>query len=226
MPPAGAHHAGPDPLLDPPPWAPSWLPTVDDARGLRIMRWVVGLVFVAGLAACVSEGADSPADPEVGVDPSSTSADAATTTSTPQGELAGRFGTIAARLQTAAGELIELCLLHADTVEERSQGLMQVTDLEGHDGMLFSNDAPSEGPFYMYRTLLPLTIAWWDGDGRFVSTTDMVPCESEDPAACERYPPAGPYRLALEVVQGSPLAAHLQDGATLTPTGEACPAPA
>ena len=57
---------GRDPLLDPPPWAPSWLPTVDDVRGMRAWRWIVGAVFVAGLAGCVSEGADRPADPVLG----------------------------------------------------------------------------------------------------------------------------------------------------------------
>lgn len=212
-----------DPLLDPPTWAPSWLPTIDDARGVRALRWLVGMVLVAGLAACVSEGADAPADPELGAP-----VDATTTIGADGGgdSLAGRFGTIAATLRTASGELLELCLLHADTAEQRSQGLMQVTDLEGHDGMLFSNDAPSEGPFYMYRTLLPLTIAWWDGEGRFVSRTDMTPCESDDPATCERYPPAGPYRLALEVEQGSPLVEHLAPDATLTVTGGSCTASA
>jgi uncharacterized membrane protein (UPF0127 family) len=211
---------GRDPLLDPPDWAPSWLPTFDDVRGFRALRWIVGAVFVVGLAAWVTEGANSPADPVVGA-----TGDATSTTAAPDG-LAARFGTIGARLQSVTGELFELCLLLADTPEERSQGLMAVTDLEGHDGMLFSNDAPSEGPFYMYRTVLPLTIAWWDGEGGFVSATDMVPCESEDPEACERYPPAAPYRLGLEVVQGDPLAAHFQPGSTLTVTGGSCPAPA
>lgn len=203
-----------DPLLDPPSWAPSWLPTVDDVREMRLARWLIGAVLAAGLVACVSEGANAPADPEVAAPASAVS------------DLAGRFGTVAARLTTAAGEVLELCLLHADTVEERSQGLMRVTDLEGHDGMLFSNDAPSDAPFYMFRTILPLTIAWWDDAGTFVSRADMAPCESKDPADCERYPPAGPYRLGLEVVQGSPVAQRFEPGATLVPTGEACAAPA
>ncbi len=211
-----------DPLLDPPAWAPSWLPTIDDVRGIRILRWLVGAVFVAGLAASVSAGADAPADPVVEVAP------APDTTGPAAGAapLAERFGTVKARLVAASGEVLELCLLLADTVEERSQGLMQVTDLEGHDGMLFQNEAPSDAPFYMFRTLLPLTIAWWDEGGAFVSRTDMAPCDSEDPAACERYPPAAPYRLGLEVVQGSPLAERFGPGATLAATGEACAAPA
>lgn len=207
----------PDPLLDPPSWAPSWLPTIDDVRGVRLLRWLVTAVFVAGVAACVTEGADSPADPELGA-PSTEVADG------PLGDLAGRFGTVAAQLVAVSGEVLELCLLHADTIEERSTGLMQVTDLEGHDGMLFSSEEPVDGAFYMFRTVLPLTIGWFDAEGGFVSRADMVPCESEDPAACERYPAAAPYRFAVEVVQGAPLAARFEPGARLQVGGQACAA--
>lgn len=212
-----------DPLLDPPPWAPSWLPTIDDVRGARVLRWLVTAVFLAGVAACVTEGADSPADPELGA--ATIDAPTSAPASVP-GSLAAQFGTVAAQLVALSGEVLELCLLHADTVEERSTGLMQVTDLEGHDGMLFSTEEPVEGAFYMYRTVLPLTISWWGGDGAFVSRADMVPCGSEDPAACERYPAGGPYRYAVEVVQGDPLAARFEPGARLQVGTDACAAPA
>jgi uncharacterized membrane protein (UPF0127 family) len=206
-------------MLDPPSWAPSWLPSIDDVRGARLLRWMVSAVFFAGVAACVTEGADSPADPELGAATTDAPEDA---TGAPLGSLADRFGTVAAQLVAVSGELLELCLLHADTVEERATGLMQVQDLEGHDGMLFSTEEPSDGAFYMYRTLLPLTIAWWDADGAFVSRADMVPCESEDPAACERYPAAAPYRYAVEVVQGAPLADRFEPGARLQVGTDAC----
>lgn len=206
-----------DPLLDPPSWAPSWLPTIDDLRGVRVLRWLVTAVFVAGVAACVTEGADSPADPELGAPLTESPTDPA-----PLSALAERFGTVAAQIVAASGEVLELCLLHADTIEERSTGLMQVTDLEGHDGMLFTAEEPTDGAFYMYRTLLPLTIGWWDAEGAFVSRADMVPCESEDPAACERYPAAAPYRFAIEVVQGAPLAEQFAPGARLQVGSDAC----
>ena len=204
----------PDPLLDPPDWAPSWLPTVDDVRGFRILRWVVGAVFAAGLAGCVAESANQPADPVV---------EEATTT-VPESALAARFGAVAARLVDLSGQVLELCLLLADTEEERAHGLMQVTDLEGHDGMLFRVEQPVEGAFYMYRTVLPLTIGWFAGDGAFVSRADMAPCASEDPAACERYPAAAPWTWAIEVPQGSPVAARFAEGTFLQVPGGACPA--
>lgn len=209
----------PDPLLDPPSWAPAWLPSIDDRRGARLLRWLVTAVFVAGVAACVTESADSPADPELG--PVASDAPAA-----PADGLAARFGTVVAQLVAASGEVLELCLLHADTAEERAAGLMQVTDLEGHDGMLFSMEEARDGAFYMYRTVVPLTIGWWDADGAFVSRADMVPCEAEDPAVCERYPAAAPFRFAIEVIQGDPLAVRFEPGARLQVGAEACAVPA
>ncbi|HEX4902415.1 MAG TPA: DUF192 domain-containing protein [Acidimicrobiales bacterium] len=204
-----------DPLLDPPSWAPSWLPTVDDVRGRRIMRWVVGGVFAAGLAGCVAEGANQPADPVV---------EDTTETAAPDGSLAARFGAVAARLVAASGEVLELCLLHADTQQERARGLMQVTDLEGHDGMLFTIEQPTDGAFYMYDTVLPLTIGWFGPDGAFVSRADMAPCASEDPDACERYPSGGAWTSSIEVAQGSPVAERFAAGTRLEVPGGACPA--
>jgi len=221
---------GPDPLLDAPDWAPSWLPTVDDVHRFRVLRWLVGAVFVAGLAACVTEGADSPADPELGAPLTTTpfgeTGDDEQTGDGPAGgaRLAELFGTVVASLTTVGGEVLELCLLHADEPAERSRGLMGVTSLGDHDGMLFSMDEPTEGSFYMFQTLVPLRIGWWDAQGELVRATDMVPCESEDPAACERYPSGGPYVYAIEVLEGSPLGATFVPGTRLEVTGGSCPA--
>lgn len=207
-----------DPLLDPPSWAPAWFPAVDDVRSMRVLRWLVRAVFLAGLTACVVEGADRPADPELGADPTV----ATTTTSSPTGSsptgsapatsspeddagvtgLAARFGTALVELVTSTGEVLELCLLHADSPAERSQGLMGVTDLEGHDGMLFGWDEPASSAFVMIGTPTPLSISWWDAEGAFVSGTDMTPCVDGEPAVCERYGATGPYLHAIEVFAG------------------------
>ncbi len=192
--------AVPDPLLDRPTWAPSWLPSVDDVRAMRWFRWMVGLVFAAGCAACVVESADSPADPTLGDpagedDPTVSAPDSVT-------GLAADFGTILVDVVTASGEVLELCLLHADEPAERTEGLKGVTDLDGHDGMLFSFDEDVQSNFVMVDTVTPLTISWWAADGSFVSGTDMAPCTEPDANACTRFPAAGPYRHAIEVFQG------------------------
>lgn len=224
-----------DPLLDPPSWAPRWLPTVDDLPRHRLMRWVVGGVFAAGLGACVLESANAPADPtleptvvdDAALDPTPSTTGAPGTTGTPDtggaSELAATFGTILGRLVTAAGEVLELCLLDADELAQRQRGLMGVTDLGEFDGMVFRNDVDSTGGFFMFRTLVPLRIGWFASDGAFVSAADMVPCESEDPAACETYFPDGAYRFAVEVFAGDPTGEAFAPGTRLE-LGGACPA--
>lgn len=205
-----------DPLLDPPSWAPSWLPSIDDVVRVGRLRWLVVAVFAAGLGTCVLRGADAPADPELG------------TTAPPTTDAAGpavltdRFGTVVAHVMAESGEGLELCLLHADTAEERSRGLMAVDDLAGFDGMLFTHQADAESPFFMYRTVLPLTIAWWAGDGTFAGAADMAPCPADDPAECPRYGPDRPYRYALEVVSGAPVADAFAPGASLRVGDTSC----
>lgn len=211
----GGVNAPLDPLLDRPAWVPAWVPSVDDVHAMRIFRWVLTAVFVAGLTACVVENADSPADPALGGDP---------TVSAPSSlpsQLASRFGTVLVDLIGATGEMVELCLLHADSAEERNQGLRGVTDLEAHDGMLFSWDQRAESQFVMTDTVMPLSISWWAADGTFVSGTDMTPCTGADAAACDGYAAAGPYRWAIEAPQGA--LPDASDGARIAVrAGETC----
>lgn len=179
-----------DPLIDPPAWVPDWL-SIDDVRTMRWLRRALVVLFAVGLAACVTESADSPADPTLeGAQETSPS------------ELAERFGTIVVELVTASGEVLELCLLDADVADERSRGLMEVTDLEGHDGMLFRWDDDTAGNFVMIDTVTPLTISWWGADGAYVGGEDMEPCTEDDDGDCLRYNPGASYRYAVEVFQG------------------------
>ena len=106
------------------------------------------------------------------------------------------FNTISFRV--ASGP--ELCALLAKTAEQRAKGLMGRTDLAGYAGMIFVYAADSTNPFHMKNTPMPLSIAWFDGSGRFVSSRDMVPCI--DQPTCPAYAAAGPYRAAIEVPQG------------------------
>jgi len=91
----------------------------------------------------------------------------------------------------------------ADTPARQEQGLMYLTDpsLGGRPGMVFAYDRDEGGAFWMRNTRLPLSIAWVRADGTTVSTTDMAPCPDREPD-CPTYPPAGPYRFAIEVPQG------------------------
>lgn len=215
-----------DPLLDRPDWAPAWLPSVDDVTSMRWFRWIVGLVLAAGCAACVVESADSPADPTLGDPNGDANGEDDPVVSAPEGVtgLAADFGTILVDLVTASGEMLELCLLHADEPAERSQGLMGVTDLEGTDGMLFSFDTDVQSSFVMIDTVTPLSISWWAADGAFVSGTDMEPCTEASDADCARFPADGPYRYAVEVFQGE--RPELAAGSTIAvQPGSSCQTP-
>ncbi len=93
----------------------------------------------------------------------------------------------------------ELVVAVADTPDERSQGLMGVTDLGGLDGMLFVFQSDSDGGFWMKDTLMPLDIAFFDADGGLVNVLMMDPCTA-DP--CPTYRPGGAYRYAVEAPAG------------------------
>lgn len=131
----------------------------------------------------------------VDTDPSDT--DPSTVGVRPEG-----FSTVTVRITDANGEVCEVCMWLADSGAERGRGLMGVTDLGDAAGMVFVFDRVGQGAFFMYRTITPLSIAWFAADGSFVSSTDMAPCESDDPSACPRYAPAGGYDLAIEVFLG------------------------
>ena len=111
-------------------------------------------------------------------------------------------GEAAASITAEDGTVTACCLMVASTDPQRQRGLMQVTDLGGYAGMVFVWDHDTEGAFWMYNTVTPLSIAWFDADGEFVSSTDMEPCASDDAEECPMYPPEGEYRFALEVFDG------------------------
>ncbi len=95
----------------------------------------------------------------------------------------------------ADGESFDVLI--ASTEDQRRQGLMFVDDLEGWDGMWFVFDEPTSGAFWMYNTLMDLSIAWIDGDGVVVAVAEMVPCVERP---CPVYSPGTDYTAALEVV--------------------------
>lgn len=88
----------------------------------------------------------------------------------------------------------------AETDEARSRGLMGRERLAEDAGMVFLWPADSETAFHMRETLIPLSVAFFDADGRIVRMIDMEPCRV-DP--CPAYAPGAPYRGALEVNAGA-----------------------
>lgn len=92
----------------------------------------------------------------------------------------------------------------ADNDDRRAYGLMERPHLPADHGMLFVYDQAqdSTGSFWMFRTEIPLDIAFLDEAGRIVAILTMDPCESPDPRYCRHYSPGLPYQAALEVNRG------------------------
>ena len=126
------------------------------------------------------------------------------------------FGEVALRVSGPDGvPTFDGCAQLADTPATRGQGLMGQRTLGGYDAMVFRFDGPSTGGFYMFRTLLPLSIAFIGEDGGVVSTADMEPCPAAEPSACPSVFAAGPYVHAVEVEQGGLPARGIVPGATV-----------
>jgi uncharacterized protein len=92
----------------------------------------------------------------------------------------------------------------AETPDQRALGLMERNSLPADAGMLFTYNEPqpAEAGFWMFRTRIPLDIAFLDPEGSIVAIRAMEPCPSPDPRWCESYAPGVPYQYALEVNRG------------------------
>lgn len=101
-------------------------------------------------------------------------------------------------INTAGGEKVEVRVEIADTVSKRAEGLMNRTALPEEQGMLFVFDSEQELSFWMKDTLIPLSIAYMDSEGRIVDIQDMEPLDDEPP----HYVSAEPAQYALEVNRG------------------------
>jgi uncharacterized membrane protein (UPF0127 family) len=169
---------------------------------LRAFKVVLLLLGMAAVGVLFSKGADQPSDPWL--------LPAAEAARTP---VAG-FGQTGFRIEGPNADAAALrCALLAETPEQHSRGLMGRRDLAGYDGMVFDFKAEYSGQFYMKDTPLPLSIAWFDGTGRFVSATDMAPCLNRP--ECPLYSAVRPYRYALEVAQGGLPALGIGPGSRL-----------
>lgn len=102
------------------------------------------------------------------------------------------------------GDTSRLLVEVARTSEQRGFGLMVRPELDPGSGMIFLYDSiqPDSAGFWMWRTRMPLDIAYMDSTGQIVSIRQMAPCESPYASDCPEYNPGVPYRSALEVNRG------------------------
>jgi uncharacterized protein len=94
----------------------------------------------------------------------------------------------------------------AETPRQRQRGLMFRTAMPEESGMMFVFQTSQSGGFWMFNTILPLSIAYINSNGTIVTIRDMQPCAGRPQAECSQeaaaYVATAPYRYALEVNQG------------------------
>jgi uncharacterized membrane protein (UPF0127 family) len=127
---------------------------------------------------------------------------------------AGTFGAALARARPATAPFPGLTevrlgiggdcrrIVVADAGGERAVGLKRRRELGPYDGMLFVFDGPTQGAFTMSQVPVPLDIGWYDADGRPVDRTLMQPCAGRPVLDCPSYRSRGPYRYAVETLEG------------------------
>jgi uncharacterized membrane protein (UPF0127 family) len=92
----------------------------------------------------------------------------------------------------------------ASSSEQRQKGLMGRTSLATDAGMLFEYSEPRQAShgFWMYKTLIPLDIAYLNREGVIGSIRHMVPCASASGSGCPTYPAGVPFIQAVEMNAG------------------------
>jgi uncharacterized membrane protein (UPF0127 family) len=113
------------------------------------------------------------------------------------------FDTSSVRLVTKR-DTLHLSVELARNEAQRTMGLMERRHLNDNAGMLFTYDStqPPNAGYWMYRTRIPLDIAFMDSTGVVRAILGMVPCTATLIEGCPSYPPNVPYRYALEMNAG------------------------
>jgi uncharacterized protein len=101
-------------------------------------------------------------------------------------------------IDSSGDEEAEVQVEIADSPDELARGLMGRTTLGENRGMLFVFPDEELRSFWMKNTLIPLSIAYMDSDGRIVDLQDMKPLDDDPP----HYVSTEPAKYALEVNQG------------------------
>ena len=180
------------------------------------MRWLCGCVLL--LSSCAGSATDDRAV-TTAVDPPPGST-ASTATGDPDAITPEGYELVAARATKPDGSTCQLCLWLAESQDQRSAGLMFVTDLGPGDGMAFVYPEPHSGAFWMKNTVIPLSIAFYDAPGAFLGGFDMAPCTS-DP--CLQYPTPDGFTIAIETTQGGLSELGLEPGSAFELLGTPCP---
>lgn len=97
-------------------------------------------------------------------------------------------------------DTFEVSVEIAEEPDQREIGLMKRRALPEKEGMLFlfREERSREKGFWMYRTRIPLAIAYMDSAGVIINIQEMEPCPHSDSRQCPGYFSERPYWSALE----------------------------
>lgn len=84
----------------------------------------------------------------------------------------------------------------ANTDDSRAEGLMYRKSMAVNNGMLFVFDQTAQHCMWMRNTLIPLSVAFLDGQGRIINVEEMLPQTENNHCA------AKPAKFALEMNAG------------------------
>lgn len=200
-----------------PPRLREYVAPFQSPRGHVALQWIVGALAFLSFMAFLAAGADTPADPMLGA-PSTT-----TTLPPPKPSRIGGFNEVffkVTQFPGLPGAARNFCGLHAATPEQQARGLSGRSDLAGYDAMLFTFGDDASRPFTMKNTKIPLTVAFFDAQGRFLGSVEMTPCPVRIRRCPEyRSPGEQKWRFAMEVQQGGLNRLGIGPGATVTAGG-------
>lgn len=97
----------------------------------------------------------------------------------------------------------------ANTPQSRSLGLMYRKKLEKNQGMLFIFETEQRHCMWMRNTLIPLSVAFIDKQGRIINIEDMQPKTENPHCALQTVP------YALEMNQGWFQSKNIQPGSII-----------
>lgn len=151
-----------------------------DASSFRSVRRTASIALVSALFACSpTENGDADSTPVLTI--------------------------VSAQMRLIAGsDTLRLLTELATRSDQQALGLMERRHLADTAGMLFlyADDQSDSAGFWMFRTRIPLDIAFMDSTGTVRAIQHMVPCPTTISQGCPSYTPGVPYRAALEVNAG------------------------
>lgn len=194
-----------------------YLEPFESERGRSVLSWAIGVLALLSFLAFLAAGADTPANPQLGA--------LTTTTSLPPPKASRIAGLNEIYFQVTQfpglpSGLRKFCGLHAATPEQQAKGLSGRNDMANYDALVFTFGADVGNAFTTRNVRFPLTVGFFDAQGRFLGSVDMAPCPARI-RKCPEYKAPGEqkWRMAMEVQEGGLNRLGIGPGAVVTAGG-------